>query len=91
MDPAGPGASVDTRTWMVGAGLLVLQDRLQPFIRFDEVRLDALAGGGIRDITYLGLNLYRKGHSLKFQGDLRFEANTSEPVDGMRLQAQLDF
>lgn len=91
VDPSGPGVSNDTRAWMLGAGLLVLQDRLQPFVRFDEVRLDSAVGGGIRDITYVGLNLYRKGHSLKFQGDVRLEANTGESLDGARFQAQIDF
>jgi phosphate-selective porin O/P len=90
-DPAGPSVAIDTRVWMAGAGLLVLDDRLQPFIRFDEVRLDPAVGGAKTDITYVGLNLYRKGHSLKFQGDVRLQANTNEPVDGGRLQAQLDF
>lgn len=91
IEPSGPGAAIDTRTWMVGAGLLILQERLQPFIRFDEVRLDPLVGGARTDITYAGMNLYRKGHSLKFQGDLRFQANTSQALDGGRVQAQLDF
>ncbi len=91
VDPAGFGADIDTRVWMVGAGLLVLDERLQPFVRFDEVRPDPLAGGAIRDITYVGLNLYRKGHSLKFQGDLRLEANTGESLDGAFIQAQIDF
>lgn len=90
-EPAGPGAANDTRTWMVGAGLLILQERLQPFIRFDEVRLDPLVGGAKTDVTYVGMNLYQKGHSLKFQGDLRFQANTTESLDGGRIQAQVDF
>ena len=90
-DPAGSGATIDTRTWMAEAGALVLHERLQPFIRFDEVRLDSQVGGAITDVTYVGLNLYRKGHSLKFQGDLRLQANTTESVDGARVQAQLDF
>ena len=90
-DPIGPGTGTGTRTWMVAGGLLVLDQRLQPFVRFDEVRLDPVAGGAKTDVTYAGLNLYRKGHSLKFQGDLRFQANTTESLDGARLQAQLDF
>jgi hypothetical protein len=90
-DPSGPGVTLDTRAWMAGAGLLVLHDRLQPFIRFDEVRLDSQVGGAITDVTYIGLNLYRKGHSLKFQGDVRLQANTAESLDGARVQAQLDF
>jgi hypothetical protein len=91
VEPSGPGAAIDTRTWMAGAGLLILQERLQPFIRFDEVRLDPAVGGTKTDITYVGMNLYRKGHSLKFQGDLRFQANTTESIDGGRVQAQVDF
>jgi hypothetical protein len=87
-DPAGAGSSIDTRQFMAGAGLLILNERLQPFIRFDEVRRD---NGPTTDITYVGLNLYRRGHSLKFQGDLKFEANTDESLDGGRIQAQLDF
>lgn len=91
VEPAGPGAATNTKAFMGAAGLLILQERLQPFIRFDEVRLDDLVGGAKTDITYVGVNLYRKGHSLKFQGDLRMQANTGEPVDGGRLQAQVDF
>lgn len=90
-DPAGSAAAIDTRTWMAGAGLLILNERLQPFVRFDEVRLDPLVGGAKTDITYVGLNLYRKGHSLKFQGDVRLQANTGQSLDGARAQAQLDF
>ena len=91
VDPSGAGAAIDTRTWMVGGGYLMLHERLQPFVRFDEVRFDVLAGAGIRDIAYIGMNLYQKGHSLKFQGDVRLQANTTESVDGARLQAQIDF
>jgi hypothetical protein len=45
----------------------------------------------VRDITYVGANLYQKGHSLKIQGDVRFQSGTNESVDGARLQAQIDF
>ncbi len=76
---------------MIGAGVL-FQDKLQPFIRFDQVRSDALAPrGGDRDVTYAGANYYMRGHRLKVQGDLRFQSGTSEAVDGFRLQAQMDF
>jgi len=90
-DASGPRVPVDTRVWMAAGGFLVLNDRLQPFIRFDEVRLDPQVGGARTDITYVGANLYRRGHSLKFQGDVRFQANTGESLDGARLQAQIDF
>lgn len=76
---------------MLAAGILI-KDRFQPFIRFDQVRSDALAPrGGRRDITYVGANFYQRGHSLKIQGDLRMQAGTEDPVDGARLQAQIDF
>ena len=91
VDASGPRVPIDTQVWMAGAGLLVLHERLQPFIRFDEVRLDSQVGGAKTDITYVGANLYRKGHSLKLQGDVRFQANTGESLDGARLQAQMDF
>ena len=86
VNPAAPGATRESRQYMVGAGLLILDQRLQPFVRFDEVRTERKT-----DITYVGMNLYRKGHSLKFQGDVRLQANTNEAVDGGRLQAQIDF
>ena len=88
-----PGAAdaIDTEAWMVGLGVLVLNQRLQPMVRFDQVRLDDTLGGGTRNTTYLGANFYRKGHSLKFQGDIRLESGTHESVDGGRLQAQVDF
>jgi hypothetical protein len=88
-DPAG-GNTLDTRVWMLGGGVL-LAERFQPFARFDQVLLDDAVGGGSRNITYVGANWYRNGHSSKLQGDLRFEAGTGHPVDGVRLQAQLDF
>jgi hypothetical protein len=76
---------------MVGAGIL-FRDRFQPFIRFDQVRGDGfLPRGGRADITYVGANFYQRGHSLKVQGDLRMQAGTRDPVDGARVQAQIDF
>ena len=84
---------------MIGAGFLAFKERLQPFIRFDQVRGDVALinssvpyiGGVDRDITYVGANLYQKGHSLKIQGDVRFQSGTGDSVDGARLQAQIDF
>ena len=76
---------------MLGLGLLVLNQRLQPFVRFDQVRGDTWARGGRKDITFVGANLYRRGHNLKLEGDLRFQAATHDAVDGARLQAQIDF
>ena len=81
-------STIETRQWMAGAGLLILEERLQPFIRFDEVRYENAPN---TDTTYLGMNLYRRGHSLKFQADVKFEANTDQSLDGGRLQAQIDF
>ena len=76
---------------MIGAGLL-FNDRFQPFIRFDQVRGDGfLPRGGRADITYVGANFYQRQHSLKIQGDLRMQAGTEDPVDGVRVQAQVDF
>ena len=77
---------------MIGAGFLMFNERLQPFVRFDQVRGDLPILSGVeRDITYVGANLYQKGHSLKIQGDVRFQSGTNESVDGARLQAQIDF
>jgi hypothetical protein len=90
LEPATGGNTLDTSEWMLGAGLLFFE-RLQPFARFDQVRLDDAVGGGTQNLTYVGANFYRKGHSLKFQGDVRFESGTDQPVDGARLQAQVDF
>lgn len=88
--PAG-GNPVDTRTWMLAAGVSLFKQRLQPMVRFDEVQLDDAAGGGVKDITYVGANFYHREHLLKFQGDVRLESGTHHGVDGGRLQAQLDF
>ena len=89
-EPPAGGNRVDTTVWMVGMGVL-LNQKLQPIVRFDRVRLDDSVGGGSRNITYVGANLYQNGHSLKIQGDVRFEAGTNESVDGARLQGQVDF
>ena len=86
-------------TRMIGAGFLAFKERLQPFIRFDQVRGDVALinasvpyiGGVARDITYVGANLYQKGHGLKIQGDVRFQSGTPDSVDGARVQAQIDF
>jgi len=81
----------NTTVKMIGGGILI-KDKIQPFIRFDQVRGDALAPrGGRRDITYVGVNYYQRQHSLKIQGDLRLQSGTEDPVDGARLQAQIDF
>jgi hypothetical protein len=83
----GGGNPVDTLVWMLGTGLTLMQ-RFQPFVRFDEIRSD---DGGVKDIIYVGTNFYQKEHSLKIQGDIRFESGTGESMDGGRLQAQMDF
>jgi hypothetical protein len=90
-DRPGPADAIHTTVWMLGLGVLVANQRFQPIVRFDETRLDDAAGGGVKDVTYLGANFYQKGHGLKIQGDVRFESGTGEPVDGARLQAQIDF
>jgi hypothetical protein len=89
-DQAPRRDKIDTAVWMVGGGYLLSQ-RFQPIVRFDQTFLDDAVGGGTRNITYVGANYYLNGHSLKVQGDLRFEGGTGESVDGGRLQAQLDY
>ena len=83
---------------MLGVGFLMLNQRLQPFVRFDQVRGDRFAKfegggtvGGTKDITFVGANFYQKGHNLKVQGDVKLQAATREILDGARLQAQIDF
>jgi len=73
------------------AGGVLLDDRIQPFIRFDQVRGDNWAKSGRRDVTYVGANYFQNGHSLKLSGDLRMQSGTGDPVDGVRFQAQMDF
>jgi len=88
-----PGSTVENNVTvrMIGAGLLIMKERLQPFVRFDQVRGDAALNGASRDITYVGANLYQRGHRLKIQGDLRFQSGTEDALDGARLQTQIDF
>lgn len=76
---------------MIGLGILLLNQRLQPFVRFDQVRGDRWLRGGTRDITYVGANFYQKGHNLKVQGDVKLQAGTLNAVDGVRLQTQVEF
>ncbi len=83
--------ALDTTVWMAGLGYLFWKQRLQPIVRFDQVRLDDDQGGAITDITHVGVNFYQKGHSLKLQADVRLQAGTGEPVDEGRFQAQIDF
>lgn len=86
------GASTDKNLTvrMIGMGYLI-NERVQPFVRFDQVRGDVPLGGQERDITYVGANFYQNGHSLKIQGDVRFQSGNGDSVDGYRLQAQIDF
>lgn len=81
----------NTTVKMIGLGILMFQERLQPFIRFDQQRGDPFVRGGRTDITYVGANFYQRGHSLKIQGDVRLQAGTEAAVDGARLQAQIDY
>lgn len=81
----------NTTVKMIGLGILMMKQRFQPFIRFDQQRGDPFVRGGRTDITYVGANVYQRGHSLKIQGDLRMQAGTNAPVDGGRLQAQIDW
>ena len=92
----GAPDALDTTAWMVGAGLLFMNHRVQPIVRFDETRYDPAdlanaSKGTRRDVTQVGANFYRKGHTFKIQGDVQFVAGTSQAVDGARLQAQIDY
>ncbi len=75
---------------MIGLGILP-RERIQPFVRFDQVRGDSWGRSGRQDITFVGANFYQRGHGLKIQGDLRMQAGTQDAIDGVRLQAQTDF
>ena len=88
-----PGSTVETNVTlrMISGGILLMKERLQPFMRFDQVRGHLALAGVDRDITYVGANLYQKGHSLKIQGDVRFQSGTEDALDGARLQTQIDF
>jgi hypothetical protein len=88
--PAAGGNSLDTTVWSAGGGLLINQ-RFQPIVRYDQVLRDEAEGGGSINVTYVGANYYQNQHSLKLQADVRLQSGTGEPVDGARLQAQLDF
>lgn len=91
IQPAGNVNSLDTTVWSVGGGLLI-GERFQPIVRYDQVlRDEADNGGGSINVTYVGANYYQKGHGLKLQADVRFQGGTGESLDGGRLQAQLDF
>ena len=83
------GDAITTTVWMAGAGILLFDERIQPMIRYDQVRLDEAVGGATQNITYVGGTFFQKKHNLKIQADLRFEAGTTESLDGGRLQAQL--
>jgi hypothetical protein len=76
---------------MIGAGFLTWGERLQPFVRFDQVRGDTWGPVEPTDLTFVGANLYVKRHAFKIQSDVRLEGGNGEAVDGVRLQAQLDF
>ena len=74
---------------MLGAGVLLFDQHVQPFVRFDETLRDEAVGGGKFDVTYAGVNFYQKRHNLKIQADVRFDSGSHESVDGARLQAQI--
>ncbi|MBZ0270138.1 OprO/OprP family phosphate-selective porin [bacterium] len=79
-----------TLTMMAGAGFLI-GERVQPTVRYDQVKVDDSAGGGNRNATTVGCNYYIRGHNLKVQGDITIRSDSGDGVDGGRLQAQLDF
>jgi len=84
---AGP---LTTVAWMLGAGYLI-GERIQPIVRFDQVKEDDDVGGRITNATKIGGNLYLRGHNLKIQADVTIASGTGDKVDRGRLQAQLDF
>lgn len=88
--PVG-GDATTTVVWMGAAGILLMDQRLQPMIRYDQVRLDDSVGGATQNITYAGGTFFQKKHNLKIQADVRFESGTTEAVDGGRLQAQINY
>jgi len=91
-EAAGPGSSsITTNVWMAGVGYLVWQQRLQPTLRIDQIIEDDKVGGTKTNITYLGVNYYKKGHNLKFQADVAFASGTGDSFDGGRAQLQVDF
>lgn len=95
LTPPEGGNSLDWNLVMVGAGYLVLDQKLQGTVRWDhvswDVSMDQSLEGRSRDVVYAGANYYHKGHNLKIQGDLRFQSSTGEALDGIRLQGQVDF
>lgn len=89
----GAPGDANSTVRMLGAGVLMFHEHVQPFVRIDQVRGQSrvTSSAVARDITYVGANFYQKGHGLKIQGDVRFESGTGESVDGARLQTQIDF
>lgn len=73
---------------MIGAALLI-RDRLQPYLRFDQVTGDPLLR--VQDVVLTGATWYLQGQGLKLTAEARLQGGTGAPVDGARLQAQLDF
>ena len=85
------GDAITTTTWMAGVGILMFEQRVQPMLRYDQVRRDEAVGGGTQNVTYVGSTLFQRKHNLKIQADLRFESGTTESLDGGRLQAQVNY
>ena len=69
----------------------MLEQRIQPMLRYDQVRRDEAVGGGTQNITYVGGTFFQRKHSMKIQAELRFESGTTESLDGGRLQAQVNY
>jgi hypothetical protein len=78
----------DVTLRMIGAGLMI-RDRVQPFFRFDQVTGDPVLRP--QDVALVGATWYQHGQAFKLTADLRLQAGTGAPVDGARLQAQIDF
>ena len=84
----GTTAKLDSRVWGAGVGYLFWDQRLQPVFRFDQLINDDRSEV---NETMVGINWYKKGHSLKVQTDVAFLAGSGDSFDRFRMQAQIDF
>ena len=67
---SNPFVNSDLYAAMIQAGVMVIPDRLEPFVRYEWISMDDLNTNDLNIIT-AGFNYYFRGHAAKFTADVQ--------------------